>query len=152
MTTEVDKRGPARRSQQSCPPSDCATAVALQDWPGYHHFFCNGRFMLPKQWKGSLGTAVLIVALEGLFIGLVALKLDAPVSYIAILSGCVHWSSIALSGDMHVCELHGSVHGSAAHAQQPCNGPLQGSPKPPSTVQVDPCHLRHLFPDVHLSN
>lgn len=43
--------------------------------------------MLPKQWKGALGTAVLIIALEGLFIGLVALKLDTPLRYIAMLSG-----------------------------------------------------------------
>lgn len=43
--------------------------------------------MLPKPWKGCLGTAALIIALEGLFVGLVAIKLDAPLRYIAILSG-----------------------------------------------------------------
>eukprot|EP00892_Ulva_mutabilis_P006164 jgi/Ulvmu1/391/UM001_0398.1 len=69
--------------------SRVADRKVWEDWPGYHHFFCNGRFMLPKQWKGSLGTAILIMGLEGLFIGLVALKLDAPLSYIAILSGAI---------------------------------------------------------------
>lgn len=63
------------------------TTVSVQDWPGYHYFFCDGRLMLPKPWKGCLGTAALIIALEGLFVGLVAIKLDAPLRYIAILSG-----------------------------------------------------------------
>ena len=89
MTTCVDKTGLALGPSCNGVDGNYTAMPTIQDWPGFHYFFCDGRFMLPKQWKGSLGTAALIMGLEGLFIGFVALKLDAPVSYIATLSGYV---------------------------------------------------------------
>ena len=55
----------------------------LQVWPGEQYFFCDGKFVVAQKWMGCLGTLVMVLVPESLFLSLVVPKLDAPSSYVA---------------------------------------------------------------------
>jgi hypothetical protein len=60
----------------------------MQQWPGNQTFFADGFWVLGSRWPGAVGTAVLVIALEILFITLVALRLPSPVKVVAVVTGC----------------------------------------------------------------
>lgn len=69
---------------------------AVQDWPGRQKFYNDGKFVMQRTWLGAFRTIVLVFALEGLFLGLVAWRLNTPWDIIAISSSYV---SVALPVD-----------------------------------------------------
>lgn len=69
----------------------CALPTArmrLQDWPGSQLFFNDGRIVVPQKWPGVLGTVLLVLAIEGAFMALVAARLDSPLNIVAFVTGC----------------------------------------------------------------
>jgi len=57
--------------------------LRTQQWPGKHHFFRHGRWLVARKWHGALGTLLLVSEPSGLFLGLVAPRLDAPLSWVS---------------------------------------------------------------------
>ena len=60
----------------------------LQEWPGNQVFLADGRIVLNNKWYGVLGTILLLFALEGVFLGIVAWRLKPVGRVLAYIAGC----------------------------------------------------------------
>lgn len=77
---------------ESVPPPTEVSKMRLrvyQRWQGNEKFFCWGFLVAGPNWKASLGTAVLIAAPSGVFLGFVAPYLMDNVNVVLLIIGCI---------------------------------------------------------------
>jgi hypothetical protein len=72
-----------------CPSFTPQLQNVVQDWPGEQKFYNDGQFFLQKTYLGAFRTILLILVLEGLFLGLVARRLNTPWNIIAMSTSYV---------------------------------------------------------------
>ena len=73
------------------------SSYTVQDWPGKQKFYKDGKFYMQYTWAGAFRTVLLILALEGLFLGLVARRLNSPWDIIAMTTSYAFFLCISCS-------------------------------------------------------